>query len=139
MFKSFGLFWKNYFNFKGISKRSEFWWMYLINTLYFLIFLVAFGGIGLIFGAKGLGVGAIIGIALSAIYAVAAIIPSISLLFRRYRDAGVTPWWLLLTVVLPIVLQATDFYNKMSWLRTIVFVIEVINIVILVLPSKNKD
>lgn len=139
MFKAFRLFWKNYFNFNGTSKRYEFWWMALIDAVVTLILIAAFGGIGAIMGAKGFSTGAIVGVALAVIYNIATIIPNISIYFRRYRDAGVTPWWLLATIVLPTILKSSDFYSKAAWLRTIVFVIEAINLIILVMPSKNKD
>ncbi|GAA6113032.1 MAG: DUF805 domain-containing protein [Apilactobacillus sp.] len=145
MLKAFKLYWKNYFNFRGVSKRSEYWWMQLINAVIFAVFVLGFGGIGIITAltsgktVQGFGIGALIGIIVAVVYALAAIIPGISLVFRRYRDAGVTPWWLLATAVLPALIQVSDFYDKYAWLRTIVFIISVINFIILVLPSKNKD
>lgn len=145
MLKAFKLFWKNYFNFRGVSKRAEYWWMALINAVIYAVFILGFGGIGIITAAasgktfEGFGIGALVGFILAVIYSIAAIIPGISLVFRRYRDAGVTPWWLLATAVLPALIQVSDFYDKYAWLRTVVFIIGVINFIILVLPSKNND
>lgn len=145
MLNAFKLYWKNYFNFKGVSRRAEYWWMQLINAVIFAVFVLGFGGIGIITGAlahkslESFGIGALIGIIVAIIYGIAAVIPGISLTFRRYRDAGVTPWWLLATALLPVLLQQSDFYNEYAWIRTIVFIISVINFIILVLPSKNKD
>ena len=36
MFKSYENFWRNFFNFKGTSSKSDFWWPVLINSLLFL-------------------------------------------------------------------------------------------------------
>ena len=34
-FEAFKLFWKNYFNFKGRSRRSEYWFMQLWHLIFY--------------------------------------------------------------------------------------------------------
>lgn len=144
MIKAYKQFWKKYFNFKGVSTRSEFWWMVLINVLIGLIFIVAFGGAafaaGLLsgHGPKVVSLAAIIGLIIAFVYYLATIIPIISLHFRRYRDAGFTPWFLLITYGVPFVLYKSTVYEKHSWVQAIVLIIEIINFIILVLPSKDR-
>lgn len=67
---AFKLYWVNYVNFSGYSSRSEYWWWFLWSLIL---------GIGL--GICTFGIGDII-------FGLACIIPSLSLLARRLRDAG---------------------------------------------------
>ncbi|KPN80484.1 uncharacterized protein RZ76_03310 [Apilactobacillus kunkeei] len=144
MIKAFKQYWKNYFNFTGVSTRSEFWWMFLINSIIYAVFLLAFGGIVIATAfatghpEKTFGIAAIIGLVVCMLYSIAAFIPAISLHFRRYRDAGVTPWFLLITYGVPFVLVGSDIYNKYVLVKTLVSVIEIINFIILVMPSKDR-
>lgn len=144
MIKAYKQFWKKYFNFKGVSTRSEYWWVFLINSLIGLVFIVAFGGAAFLagmatgHGPKAVGIAAIIGLVIAMVYYIATIIPTISLHFRRYRDAGVTPWFLLITYGVPFVLYKSTFYEKHVWIQAIVLIVEIINFIILVMPSKDR-
>lgn len=144
MIKAYKQFWKKYFNFKGVSTRSEFWWVFLINSLISLVFIVAFGGVALVtgivtgHGPKEVGIAAIIGLIVAVVYYIAAIIPTISLHFRRYRDAGVTPWLLLITYGVPFIIEGSTFYDKHAWVQAVILIIAIINFVILVMPSKDR-
>ncbi len=144
MFKAYKQFWKKYFNFTGVSTRSEFWWAFFINSIIYLVFLLAFGGVAVAtafatgHADKSFGIAALIGIAVCILYSIAAIIPIISLHFRRYRDAGVTPWFLLITYGVPFVLKGSNVYDKHVWVQTLVLIIAIINFIILVIPSKDR-
>lgn len=82
---------KNIFNFKGVATRPEYWYFLLFN---FLVGVFA----SIIDGMSNSSVlGNLVGFVL--------FIPMLSLLFRRFRDAGVSPFWLL-TYLVPL---ATTF------------------------------
>ncbi|NBI01299.1 DUF805 domain-containing protein [Apilactobacillus kunkeei] len=144
MIKAYKQFWKNYINFTGVSTRSEFWWVFLINSIIYAVFALAFGGVAVItafatgHADKSFGIAALIGIAVCVLYAIASIIPTISLYFRRYRDAGVTPWFLLITYVLPGIITRLDGYKHNAWLSALVTIISIIGFIILVMPSKDR-
>ena len=99
-------FWKNSFNFKGITKRSDFWitqvWL-LIQIIVSVIF-----GIFLFIDASGIEIGDIDIMSrdirpfiLFPIYilSIISLIPSIALQVRRLRDAAKNPWWILISFV----------------------------------------
>lgn len=77
--------WKHYFDFSGRSTRKEFWMFVLINFIVSLAISI---------------VGGLIGIkALSSVYSLLVLIPSIAILVRRLRDAGFNVWWILIVLV----------------------------------------
>ena len=144
MIKAYKQFWKNYFNFTGVSTRSEFWWVFLINSIIYAVFALAFGGVAVAtafvtgHADKSFGIAALIGIAVCILYWIASVIPTISLYFRRYRDAGVTPWFLLITYGVPAVLTGSNLYEKHVLVQTLVLIISIIGFIILVMPSKDR-
>ena len=78
---------RNYFKFSGRSRRSEYWWFFLLTQIFNVI-----GNIPI--------VGWIIGI----IDGLAVIIPSISITTRRLHDIGRSGWWqLVYWVATPVV------------------------------------
>ena len=77
---------RNYFKFSGRSRRSEYWWFFLLTQILSII-----GNIPI--------VGWIIGI----IGGLAVIIPGISITTRRLHDIGRSGWWQLGYVVVTIV------------------------------------
>ncbi|RIN32108.1 DUF805 domain-containing protein, partial [Staphylococcus succinus] len=94
------LFWKNYINFKGRARRSEYWYM----ALWHLIFIVP-GLILLLIGLMTMITGistynsttAMVGLILLfiswiyiAIYSLATLIPNWAMLIRRFHDTGRT-------------------------------------------------
>lgn len=92
------MFFKNYANFSGRSRRSEYWYIVLFNLL----------------------VSAVLGMLpqslsfVSALWALGTLIPGLALAVRRLHDIGKSAWWLLI-VLIPvvgaiwlIVLEATD-------------------------------
>ena len=98
-------FWKRSFNFKGITKRRNFWitqaW-YLLHVILLVIF-----GIILFVDFKMLNnnsyvnwseVGPFILIPIYA-FSIVSFIPSISLQVRRLRDAAKNPLWILINFV----------------------------------------
>lgn len=85
------LFFKRYTDFQGRSRRSEYWWVMLMNIVVGLV-----GGflIGLL-GGYGSGSLNPIGMLLAGIlliYVLAIIVPSIALFVRRLHDINQTGW-----------------------------------------------
>lgn len=73
--------WKNFANFSGRTSVGGYWWAYLAN------FIVSF-----VIGLTGVEV-------LATVYALAALIPTISIAVRRLRDAGKSWGWLFINLV----------------------------------------
>ena len=104
--KAIKLFFKNYVQFNGRSRRSEYWWPWLLN----IIVIVPTLGFGAIMledsGCAGANVLAVMLIFLGTLYVLAIIIPSIALCVRRLHDLNLTGWiYLGLVIVgyIPIV------------------------------------
>jgi len=128
MGQAFKLFWKRYVDFTGKSTRAEYWWMalwlviiYVVATLLALISgLTLFASVvGNVFSNEPVeavkqlfagGTGILFGIIVLAIvlFTLAIIIPSIALLVRRLRDAGLTTWAVWVLVILTWILSGSD-------------------------------
>jgi uncharacterized membrane protein YhaH (DUF805 family) len=92
-----GLFFKNYTNFQGRSRRAEYWWPVLFTFLVGIILQVVAG----VLAASG-EAGAMIAGLIMLVYVVfilAIIIPSISIGVRRLHDRDMSGWWLLLGLI----------------------------------------
>ncbi|KRG08178.1 DUF805 domain-containing protein [Staphylococcus sp. NAM3COL9] len=92
------LFWKNYVNFKGRSRRSEYWYMTLWHMIFMIpaLILLVIGIIMLISGISSYtgevttigGILIVISLIYLVIYALATLIPCWALLVRRFHDTG---------------------------------------------------
>ncbi len=80
-------FWKNYANFKGRARRSEYWFANLFLFLSSFVILVIAS-----LEPNSLGV-------FYALWVVAALVPSISLTVRRLHDTNVSGWAILITLI----------------------------------------
>ena len=99
-------YWKRSFNFKGITKRGDFWiiqaWLLLHSGLLVIVGICLFKDIYWVFGnpyySDGKDIGPYI---LMPIYgfSIVSSIQSISLQVRRLRDAAKNPWWILISFV----------------------------------------
>lgn len=108
MGEAFKLFWKRYVDFTGKSTRAEYWWMalwaFIVYTVLGLLLLIAGGGTvwaafsnpaeaGQIFSAAaGAAVVMVIIGVLMFLLTLAVLVPTIALLIRRFRDAGLATW-----------------------------------------------
>lgn len=120
-------FWQNYFNFKGRSTRSEFWWVFLWNAPVFLfaifskwvlpflpvqtylhdavshphlstnIVLIDVAGILLLF----------------LLYFFATALPTLSLYVRRLHDIGMRGWWYITVTLVLYFVHAAFVLLKM--------------------------
>ena len=76
--QAIGACFKNYANFSGRARRSEYWWFCLLNFILGIIPIV------------------------NIIWALIVLLPSLAVCVRRLHDTGRSGWWLLLALV-PIV------------------------------------
>lgn len=76
---------KKYADFSGRARRKEYWMFILCN----LIISIALGIVDQVLGTA----------LLSFIYALAMIVPSISVAARRLHDTGRSGWWQLIALV----------------------------------------
>ena len=85
-----GVFFRNYLVFGGRSSRSEFWYIALWGVLISLVTSIG--------TAAFEDFGAVVSV-LSIILGLATLLPGIALVLRRLRDAGYSPWLILLSFV----------------------------------------
>ena len=90
-------FWSNYSNFKGRSRRSEYWFislfLFLTNLAAAVIDLALMDGDVDRFIANGGG--GIVGL----IWILATLVPALAVLIRRLHDTGRSGWWALIGLV----------------------------------------
>ena len=84
-FELFGLMWKRYFDFEGVSTRREYWLTYLVLVSTSIAFSVLievfyFDAVGDLIALLYVG------------YIIAAAIPQFSIMVRRLHDTGVSGW-----------------------------------------------
>lgn len=123
MFDAYRAFWRRGFSeWAGTSSRSEYWFTYLMNFLMLILWLVVFAiagaGNSTAFDDSPAAVILTLGLVM---YAIAIIVPSISLLVRRLHDAGLSAWWMMLfilTLVPPLDIVASIVFFIFSVLPT---------------------
>lgn len=146
-FSSIKAFFGNYVNFTGRSSRSEYWWTILFGTILSIVAMIAFiaavvgSAVGLdpdhlsperIFSHMGIGL--VVFLLLVIVFALAVLIPSLAIVIRRYRDAGI-PWWIYLIQL--ALNAATNLMPKDSTAASLLSWAVSLSILILtLLPSK---
>ena len=85
---------KNYFNFNGRARRTEFWMFMVVHLI--VIFLLLF-----------------LGLFPLVIYILLTIIPSVSVGIRRLHDTGKSAWWILAANV-PILFVIYYYYMALE-------------------------
>ena len=91
--------WQNFANFDGRARRSEYWYFVLMNMI------VQYGG-GFVIGIVSPSAGAMF----TAIYALAALIPSIAVIVRRMHDTNNSGWYCLIPLY-NLILACTEGTN----------------------------
>ncbi len=92
------LFFKNYTNFQGRSRRSEYWWVFLAYMIVIVaaaLLIVLIGG-----GGESLNILGLILSGLLLLAALAVMVPWIALSVRRFHDLGQTGWLVLVFIIL---------------------------------------
>ena len=144
-------FFKGYFDFKGNTTRSAYWWGFLLQTIIMFIgdlFVANAYSMSFSAGSEAPIVKVLTGI--GVVIVVAIILPIITLIVRRFRDVGLKPVSIVILLVLPVVIElilmslhlfiTLNNYGMMLNVYSILALIEqvfmIIDFVILLLPSK---
>ena len=83
---------KKYATFSGRARRKEYWMYILFYVLILLALTIVDGLIGTRIADAGLGI-------LTAIYALAVLIPTLAVTVRRLHDTGRSGWWILIQLI----------------------------------------
>jgi len=83
---------KKYAVFDGRARRKEYWYFFLISTVISIFLALIDSFTGTISEEAGLGL-------LSGIYALAVLIPGLSVTVRRLHDANRSGWWILIGLI----------------------------------------
>jgi len=86
------------FDFRTRSSRSEFWYVFLAQILFFLpiAFIPSFLFLDLLVSAINILI----------------FLPQISLTARRFHDVGISGWWLLCVLLIFMIMGATVYFNS---------------------------
>lgn len=105
---------KKFVDFRGVARRSEYWYWVLFTAL-----------LGMVTGTLDSGVATAIPnfTALSDVTSLVIFLPTLAVTVRRFRDAGYSPWLLLLQfvpvfliagVIISAAISATPFLSQFS-------------------------
>lgn len=96
-----GLGFQHYFDFKGRSTRSEYWWWLLFVVLAGIALTIVDMGIGTFNYESGDGL-------LSGLFKLATLIPGLALGARRLHDINKSAWrllvWLSFLLIIPMII-----------------------------------
>lgn len=92
MVEAYKKVWKNFANFNGRASRADYWWFVLANMIVSAVIslLAVMGGDSFV---------AVIFSALSGLYSLAILIPTLALSVRRLHDINKSGWWYLINLV----------------------------------------
>lgn len=163
MLKAYKKYWKKAFQIQGYSNRPDYWWVFLVNAIIFAILRIASMFASLPAMAKivkesgnlsqsqivakshdllGHPSGAVITISVIIfIVGLLILVPNVSLIARRLRDAGM-PWWI--AILFGISALYSLLANVMSFkalvpLGLIFSLITLVTYVLCLFPSKYRD
>ena len=118
------LYWKNYINFTGRSRRSEYWFMVLWHIIFLLpaIVLGFTGFFVMLAGASAytdstIGLGVLrmfLSIIYAVIYSLATLIPNWAILIRRFHDTGRTMLMPLIYLGLSVIANIVNFIIELN-------------------------
>ena len=117
--QAFKLFWTNYFNFKGRSRRSEYWFAMLWHLIFMIptiigysfgIFCLILSEIFKSYGFVVLGVVILIfSVIYTLIYSLVTLIPNVAILSRRFHDRSMTMTLPIIFYVFTVILSAFNY------------------------------
>ncbi len=146
-------------DFTGKSSRSQYWWSVLFSALiivpafFFLIFSITAALLGsaalgklqpqnIINTFNSLGIGAVILVAiiLAIVYGWSMLaLPVLTVIWRRFRDAGVSPWWFVAFTIASNIVSAVQTSAPNVPLNLVTLILLIAQIVILALPPKVQN
>lgn len=80
------LFFSRYADFKGRSRRSEYWWVMLFSVIVSVVLVLLPDSLAF----------------LSSLWSLAILVPSLAICIRRLHDVGKSGWWYLF-ILIPLV------------------------------------
>jgi uncharacterized membrane protein YhaH (DUF805 family) len=89
---------RRYADFRGRSRRSEFWWYSLIiATFAFVVFFI----VGIVLAVSGVSSQVMSGLTtlLVVVWLFGTFLPSLAVSVRRLHDTGRSGWWTLLALI----------------------------------------
>lgn len=107
---------RNYANFEGRARRSEYWWFSLFNVLIYII--VGVLGVAISAASYDPGYGIIATGGLIGVYSLGTILPSLAVACRRLHDIGKSGayiFFVLLPVAGEILLLVWEFQDGQPW------------------------
>ncbi|MDR2977242.1 MAG: DUF805 domain-containing protein [Streptococcaceae bacterium] len=154
LFEAYKLFWKNYVNFTGRSRRSEYWWTFLINAVISIIIFIpgiillsaslfslfnhmdyySYGNTGSLAALMG---GALLLFFPPILFGLAVIIPELSLFFRRLRDTGLETLNAVALIVFHVAFYVLSFLPKIGFLFDVVMF--ALWIYVIILLARESD
>ncbi|MDR3309533.1 MAG: DUF805 domain-containing protein [Tannerella sp.] len=91
---------KQYADFSGRARRTEYWMFALFNMLIvFSLVLISVIIGGILGGGDGAATGSTAGLVLYSIYAIFVFIPALAVVVRRLHDTGKGGGWVFITFV----------------------------------------
>lgn len=83
---------KKYADFSGRAPRAEYWWFYLLVIIGYVVATIidSLVGLGRMVGPYG---------AITMLFGLAMLVPSIAVGVRRLHDLGKSGWWLLIALI----------------------------------------
>ncbi|MEB6169897.1 DUF805 domain-containing protein [Staphylococcus pseudoxylosus] len=118
------LYWKNYVNFTGRSRRSEYWFMVLWHIIFLApAIVIGFTGLFMILASAsgtndstvGLGVLLLLlSIIYAGIYSIATFIPNWAILIRRFHDTGRTMIMPLVYLGISLIANVVNFVMEQN-------------------------
>ncbi|WP_026067104.1 DUF805 domain-containing protein [Staphylococcus delphini] len=108
--EAFKLYWTNYVNFKGRSRRSEYWWVMLWHLI-IMIPALFLGAVLMFIPILGWIVAVILFLAIG-LYALATIIPNLALTVRRFHDVGFSMLIPILSFIVGIIYNIASAFTQ---------------------------
>lgn len=83
---------EHYADFNGRARREEYWMFTLFNLIFSIVISLIFTGIGFAIDVPAIA-------AITYVYTLALLIPSLAVLVRRLHDVGKSGWFFLISLI----------------------------------------
>ena len=126
-----GLGFQHYFDFKGRSTRSEYWWWLLFVVLAGIALTIVDMGIGTFNYESGDGL-------LSGLFKLATLIPGLALGARRLHDINKSAWWLLMWLSFLLIIPMKVLLVMGMWLSFLLIIPMIIPVIVLLVWAARQ-